>query len=214
MILREAYTPSIMHSDVRRDSFICVTRLIQMGGGTYFKVWHDSFICVTRLIHVKSSVVLIPRYGALHMNVEASTPSETNSWVWYDVFRCVMWLIDTCDMIYLLLHSLESSRSLYAFCVACRDRFSCVTWLICMCDKIDIYVWHVLLISMTRLNHSCSYVTLDSSRGLFSSFDAFRCVRLRWRIQMCDITVTRVYLWQDLSRWVAWLVFMCDMTHS
>ena len=112
----------------------------------------------------------------------------THSYVWQDLFTCVIWLIHMCDMtpsyVWLDLYVLPHSYF--------------VTWLIHMCDMTPSYVWHDSIhmcdvthsYFVTRLIHMCdmtpSYVWNDSTH-------------------MCDVTH---------SYFVTWLIHMCDMTHS
>ena len=110
----------------------------------------------------------------------------THSYVWYDSFTCVTWLIHMWDM-----------TDSYAW----HDLFMCVTWLIYLFDMTHSYTWHDLFISVTWLIHTCdmthSYVWHDSF------------IYITWLIHICDMTHS--YMWHDSFISVTWLIHICDM---
>jgi len=100
----------------------------------------------------------------------------TDSYVWYDSFICVTWLIHMCDM----THS-----------YVCHDSFICVTWLIHMCDMTQSYVWHDSFICVTWLIHIC-----DRTRS-YVWHDSFICVT--WLVKKSDIAAPRYRRESDMS---------------
>ena len=83
----------------------------------------------------------------------------TLSYVCYDSFICVSWLIRMCAMI---------------CSYVCHDSFMYVSWLLHMCDMTHSYVCYVSFICVTRLIHMCV---------MTHSHDSFICVL--WLIYMC-----------------------------
>ena len=77
---------------MRHDTFIGVTWLFHMSGVTHSYVWRDSFICVTWLIQCVTW--LIPMRDMTHSNM----CNRTHPIMQYDSFACVTWLIHMCDM--------------------------------------------------------------------------------------------------------------------
>ena len=185
-----------------RESLGHVTRLIHTCVTTHKYVWHNSFICVTWLIHMWDTTRMwmarpidMCSCGYFshqaeplsHMRVTwlACTRGRTHSYVWYDSFICVTWLIHTCHMAHI--------------CVTANGWQQCtyVTWLIYMCDTTHSYVWHDSFIRVTWLIHTCdmthSYVWHDSF------------IRVTWLIHTCDMTHS--YVWHDSHALVAWLMY-------
>jgi len=123
------------------------------------------------------------------------TCDMTHSYVWYDSFIRVTWLIHMCDM----THS-------YVW----HDSFICMTviflaWLIPVCDKTRSYMWHDSFICLTWL-----VVDPVRKRGGFQSY-VCHCPFIRvtvifvaWLIHTCDMT--HLYVWHDSVMRVTWLI--------
>ena len=146
----------VTHSDVLRDSFRCVTWLIQMCDMTHSDGWHDSFRWVTWLIQMCDM---------------------THSDVWHDSFRCVTWLIPMCDMTHSnvwhdsfryvtrLIHMCDmphprawhdSSTSLMQL-VHAEAMYPYARLVLPICKTWLLYtnVWHDSFICVPRLIHMC-----------------------------------------------------------
>jgi len=125
----------------------------------------------------------------------------THSYVWDDLFICVIWRIHMRDMTHSCVWQerrclgcdawhdafiwgtwlIRVSDKRDGVCAARHDSFICVTWFIGMCNMTHSYVWHDSLVCAT------------------------------WRIHMCDMTHSRVYQ----EKWGLGLEdAMCDVTHS
>jgi len=148
-----------------------------------------------------------------------------HSYVWYDIFICVIWHLHMCDTTYLSV---------------CHDQFICVTWLIRTCDVTTSYAWHDSFLHVTGLIPTC-----DMTQS-YACHDSFTCemvgvpycllalppcgtwlidmlVMIHWHVWhdslMC--VTWRIHLWNG---WDAvspssaatsgtWLIDVCDMTH-
>jgi len=71
-----------------------------------------------------------------------------------------------------------------------------------MFDMIDLYVWHDLFTSVTKLIHTC-YLTYLSVRHV--------TYEESWLIHMCDTIYLQV--WQNSFIRVTWLIWVWDMSH-
>jgi len=82
------------HSYVRRDSFLCQTRLLHMWDMTYSFGWHGSCAALSPPIQTALKSV------CLHMCVTWCTHmcDMTHSYVWHDSSLCVTRLMHMCDM--------------------------------------------------------------------------------------------------------------------
>ena len=109
----DSFICDILHSNVWRDSFICVTWRIQLCDMTHSYVWHDSSICdmthsnMTWLMHVWHDWCIV----MWHMN----------EWV----MSCDIWM--------------SHSRGRSELCDTWRTR-SCVTWRVTWCDAKSIHM--------------------------------------------------------------------------
>ena len=129
---------------VWRDSFRCVTWLIQICDMTQLDVWHDSIrwaslVYVCDVTHVCVGHDSEPKL-LLHHNSLIVT---------YDSFMCVTWLIPLGDMTYSYVWYDLFIRMIWRISefgvnhsYVCCDPFMCVTWLIHVRDMTHSYVRH------------------------------------------------------------------------
>ena len=142
----------------------------------------------------------------------------THSYVWDDLFICVIWRIHMRDMTRSCVW--EERRCLG--CDAWHDSLTCATWLIHVanmhvCDMTHPCLCHDAFIRVTWLVRTCDMTHSYEGRDSFACLtkdtvsarhDSLVCAT--WRIHMCDMTHLRVYQ----EKWGLGLIHMCDMTHS
>jgi len=120
-----------------------------------------------------------------------------HSYVWYDACVRVAWLIYTCG----LTHGAQAGR--YHACVkwlnrACDDPFH-VTWIIATCHNafIGVTCVYVYILESHISTHGMSHVTANIlaspiQRHFYAWHDSFLCVA--WIIPLCDMTHSCTYL--------------------
>ena len=141
----------------------------------------------------------------------------THSYVWYDSFICVTWLIHICDMTHTRCIHVGPYIFMYRYSYS-RSSFICVTWLIHMCKMTHSYVCDMTHTRCIQMGPISLYInTIALSRHSYVWHDSFVCVT--WLIPMCDMThsmcdMTHSYVWHDSFICVNWLIHICDMTHS
>jgi len=122
-------------------------------------------------------------------------------YVWHDSFRCVMWLLQMCDVwpdVFICVTWLVWLKGFMRMCDVTHSDVWCGFWRCAMCDVMYWYVWHDLfarvacLISRfhTYVWHVCD-IWHTNSYGHTNSFVWY----LSWRIHMnmtFDIRILRV----------------------
>ena len=106
----------------------------------------------------------------------------THSYVQYDSFICVTWLIHMCDMTHSYVCAMPCSSTRH-------DSFMCVTWLIHMCDMTHSYmcattyspVRHGSIICVTWLIHVC-----DMTHSYWSALETFKFERAHVFCGVCN----------------------------
>ena len=187
------------YSYVWRDSFICVTWLIQMCDVTHSDVWRDSFRCVTWLIQMCDVTHSDVWHDAFQ---HASWCDMTHSYVWHDSFACESWLIHLRDMVHSKVWRDSFLCVTYVIHMCRRDAFLCVTGLNYMDVVPHSHVWRDLFICVTWLIHMCNTNYSEMH------YDLSTCMTRRFDTR--DVILW--YVWHDFSMCAIWLLPMCDIT--